>query len=284
MKSKLLIVIPFLFISAVFPQGVQEEKKDTLWTPKGVAGVNLSQVAFSNWSQGGQNSLSFTLFSLFNLDYIGDPWKWKNSLKFAFGRTKLGDEGYRTNDNEIFYESTLIYHVGWAVSPYAGVTARTSVTKGYNYDLDSAVQIVSIFDPLYLTEAVGFVYDRIPNFSSRLGIGLKQTIADEFAVLYSDDIDTPDEIEKFRNETGIESVTEYTWLFMEDMTFYTNLRLFGGFEDLGVWDVRWENLITAKVNEYVNVNFNVVLIYDEDESVKRQLKEALQLGLSYTLF
>ena len=132
MRTSLLILLLIIFTIVSFAQDAPEEKKDTLWTPRGVVGINLSQVAFDNWSQGGQNSLSFTFFSLLGLDYIGDPWKWRNGLKFAYGRTKFGDEEYRTNDNEIFFESTLIYHTGWAVSPYAGLTARTAVTKGFN--------------------------------------------------------------------------------------------------------------------------------------------------------
>jgi hypothetical protein len=283
MKTILLAVILIIFTLVLSAQDTTAVKKDTLWTPKGIVGINLSQVAFSNWAQGGQNSLSFTFFSLLGLDYIGDPWKWKNSLKFAYGRTKFGDEEYRTNDNEIFFESTLIYHIGWAVSPYAGATARTAVTKGFNYDSIPSFQIVDFMDPFYLTEAVGFIYDRIPNFSTRVGIGMKQTFADKFALQYTNDLNTP-ELEKFKNETGIESVTEYKWEFLENMSYYTYLRLFGTFDDLSVWDVRWDNIIAAKVNDYVSVTFNILLIYDEGESIQRQLKEALQLGISYTLF
>ncbi len=281
------ITFIFLLLFAtqfIFAEGEGEEKKDTLWTPKGIVGINLSQVAFSNWSQGGENTLAYTFFTLFGLDYIGDPWRWKNSLKFAYGRTKFGDQNYRTNDNEIFFESTLIHNVGWAVSPYAGITARTPVSKGFDYEVTPEVQIVDFLDPFNLTEAVGFVYDQLPNFSTRLGVGMKQTWADQFAATYSDDPETLNEIEKFRNETGIESVTEYTIDFLENMNFYSYLRLFGKFEDLSVWDVRWDNLITAKVNDYVSVNLNVLVIYDVNESLKTQLKEALQLGISYTLF
>jgi len=283
MRKSLLVLAIILFTKISFAQEATEEKKDTLWTPRGVVGINLSQVAFDNWSQGGQNSLSFTFFSLLGIDYLGDPWKWRNSLKFSYGRTKIGSEEYRTNDNEIFFQSTLIYHVGWAVSPYAGLTARTAVTKGFNYEFDPDSQIVDFMDPFYLTEAIGLIYDQIPNFSTRLGIGMKQTFTDEFNQ-YSDDLETLDEIEKFKNETGIESVTEYKWEFMENMAYLTSLRLFGIFDDLSVWDVRWDNLIVAKVNDYISVSLNVLLIYDEDESIQRQLKEALQLGISYNLF
>ena len=191
---------------------------------------------------------------------------------------------YRTNENEIFFESTLIFQLDWAVSPYAGMTAQTAVANGYNYTIVPTEQIVGFADPFYLTEAVGFIYDRIPNFSTRLGVGLKQTFADKYAPQFSDDPDTPNEIEKFKNETGIESVTEYKLEFMENMSFYTYLRLFGTFDDLSVWDVRWDNIIAAKVNDYISVTFNVLLIYDEDQSLSRQLKEALQIGISYSIF
>jgi len=60
------ITLFFLILFAaqlVFAEEETEEKKDTLWTPKGVVGVNLSQITFSNWSQGGENSLTFSLFT-----------------------------------------------------------------------------------------------------------------------------------------------------------------------------------------------------------------------------
>jgi hypothetical protein len=283
MKPALIAFLMFIVSLSLYAQDSTEVKKDTLWVPKGVASLNLSQVALSNWSQGGQSSMAFTFMALMGLDYIGDVWKWKNGLKFAYGRTKYGDEEYRTNENEIFFESTLIRQLNWAVSPYAGVTAQTAVTDGFNYDSIPAYQVAAFGDPFYLTEAVGFIYDKIPNFSTRLGVGLKQTWADKFAFQYTDDDGTP-ELEKFKNESGIESVTEYRWGFMENMEYYVYLRLFGTFDDLSVWDVRWDNVITAKINDYFNVNFNFLLIYDEDQSIKRQIKEALQLGITYSFF
>ncbi len=284
MKITYIFALILLLSTVIMAADETEEKKDTLWTPKGVIGLNLSQVSFQNWSQGGENSIAFTFLSKFGINYIGEPWKWRNSLKFSYGRTKLGSEQFKTNDNEIFFESTLIHHLGWNISPYAGITARTAVSKGFNYDQEPAIQIVDFFDPFYLTEGVGFAYDKIENFTTRIGIGFKQTFADEFNSMYTDDPETPNEVESFKNETGIESVTEYKIQFLENMTYYTYLRLFGRFEDIDVWDVRWDNIIVAKINDYFNVNINVLLIYDVDETLRTQLKEALQLGISYTLF
>jgi len=284
MKSFYLLLTVAIFSATAFAADETEEKKDTLWVPKGVVGLNLSQVSFENWTQGGDNSISFTFFSNFGIDYIAEIWKWRNSLKFTYGRTKTGDEGYKTNDNEIFFESTLNRNVGWLLNPYFGVTARTAVAAGYDYNVAPAIQIVGFLDPLYLSEGIGLMYDQIPNFRSRLGLGFKQTFADKFNKTYTDDPETPNEIEKFRNETGIESVTEFEWVFLENMAYKSYLRLFGRFEDISVWDVRWDNTVTAKINDYFNVNINVLLIYDVDETLRTQLKEALQLGISYSLF
>ncbi len=283
MKSVLIVFLLIIISLNLYSQDSTAVKKDTLWVPRGIVGLNLSQVALSNWSQGGQSSISFTFLSLFGINYIGDPWKWKNGLKLAYGRTKFGDEEYRTNENEIFFESTLIYHINWAVSPYAGVTAQTAVTNGFNYDSIPAFQTAAFGDPFYLTEAVGFIYDKIPNFSTRIGVGLKQTFASQFAPQYTDDPTTAD-IEDFKNESGVESVSEYRLEFLENMSYYGYLRLFGTFKDISVWDVRWDNVLSAKINDYFNVTFNFLLIYDEEQSIKRQIKEALQLGISYSLF
>ena len=278
------IVILLIFITTVTIAKSGEEKRDTLWTPRGVIGLNISQIAFSNWTQGGANSLSYTIFSHLGLDYIGMPWKWTNSLKLTYGRSKIGSEGYRTNDNEIYYESVLIRRLGWKVNPYVDATFRTAITKGFNYGSDPALQIADFFDPSYFTEGFGFAYDEDEGFNQRVGIAFKQTIADKFASLYSDDPETIDEVEKFKFESGLESVTEVNYEFLENMSYYGYLRLFTRFNELDKWDVRWDNIITAKVNEYVNINFNFLLIYEKDQSLKRQIKEALQLGISYTLF
>lgn len=278
------LLILLIFVSTIAFGKSGEEKKDTLWTPRGVVGLNLSQIAFSNWTQGGENALSFTFFSHLGLDYIGSQWKWTNSLKLTYGRSKTGSEGYKTNDNEIYYETVLIRRLGWKVNPYAGGTFKTAITKGYDYSSDQSVQISDFFDPAYFTQGLGFAYDEDTGFKQRLGISFKQIVADKFSSLYSDDPETMDKIEKFKFESGLESVTELQYQFLENMSYYGYLRLFTRFNAFDKWDVRWDNIVTAKINEYVNVNFNFLLLYDEDQSLKRQIKEALQLGISYTLF
>jgi hypothetical protein len=50
-----------------------------------------------------------------------------------------------------------------------------------------------------------------------------------------------------------------------------------------VWDVRWDNTITAKVNSYVNVSLNALVIHEIAQTRRTQLKETLALGFTYRI-
>ncbi len=283
--KKLLTLIVLLILQISI--SAEDAKKDSViqktWLPLGVAGLNISQIALENWTQGGEDALSFTLFGNFGLDYFDDPWSFTNKLKVSFGRTKLGSDEFRTTDNEIFLEDLLTYDVGWFANPYFGNTFRTVLTDGFDYSGDVPVQTAAFFDPGYLMQSLGLAYKISDNFTTRFGLGFQETFTSRFNS-YSDDLKTTNEIEKFKFETGIESVSNAKFKFDDNLLYTTELRLFGSFEALDVWDVRWDNVVTAQITKLVNVNFNVLLIYDVDQIAKTQLKEALQIGITYSLF
>lgn len=278
LKMKTLTTLFFLILSF---NGLTQT--DTVvvspWSKSGNIGLNVNQIALSNWSQGGDNSIAWTLFTNMALNYKAETWELKNSLKVAFGRTKLGSDDYRTNDNELYLESVLSYKVGWAVDPYFSNTVRTAIGKGYDYKTVPYIEIASLFDPGYITQSLGFTYNKISNFSTRLGIALQETFSDKYRAKYLKDTSKAMQL-----DTGIESVTEGNYAFEENLLLTSKLRLFSRFDSMDVWDVRWDNTITAKISKYVNVNLNVLLIYEKNQSLKTQLKEALQLGFTYNLF
>lgn len=278
-KFSTLIIILLLLSQSNFAQG--DSVKPYIWTPTAVAGLNLSQVALSNWTQGGDNALAVSFLGTAGLKYYTISWKFRNDLKLAYGRTKLGSEDYRTTDNELYLESVLSYNVGWVVDPYVSNIVRSALGPGYDYKQDPAVAIAGFFDPGYLTQSIGFTYNKLENFTTRLGFAVQETFTKKFNQ-YADDPATP-EIEKNKVETGLESVTTAEYNLQENLMYKSNLRLFTRFESMDVWDVRWDNSFVAKFNDYVNVNFSFLLVYQKDQSLKTQIKEALQLGLTYTL-
>ena len=281
MKKTLLVIIIMLFAS-----GVKSQDKDTTlkkgWNPKGVIGLGVSQVALSNWSKGGESNISLTGLSDFDMTYLNYPWISKNTLKLSLGSTKSGGGSFQTNDNQARLENVLIRKIGWAVDPYISNEIRTGILNGYDYSLDPNVQLSKFFDPGYITQSIGFTFVRT-NFLTRLGLAFQETFTDEFNQ-YSDDPETPDEVENFKFQTGIESVTETNYTIAENLFYSVRLRLFSAFDQMDVWDVDFDNTLSAKINDFLNVNLNVLVIYEKAQSPKTQLKEGLNLGISYTVF
>ncbi len=277
--------IPFIFIfffitNQLFSQ--QDTTKKVGWFQKGVAGLNLSQIALSNWTQGGDNALSWTLTGDFSAKYINESMTLDNSLKIAYGRTKLGGGDIRTNDNDIYLVNLIAKNVGWSVEPFFSNSIRTTITTGYDYSLNPPLEIADFFDPGYITQSLGFTYDKQKNFNTRLGVALQETFTKK-NTKYTDDPNTP-EVETSKVESGMESVTNAEVTLAENLLAKTSLRLFTRFKDLSVWDVRWDNALVAKVNDFMNVNFTFLMIYQQDQSKQVQIKEALQLGIVYTIF
>lgn len=285
MKLRLLIIlITFLAVSPIISQNdAPPPPPQKTWLPSGVAGLNLSQIALENWTSGGEDALAFTLYTNMGLNYYSDPWSFTNKLKVAYGRTKLGTNDFRTTDNELFLENLLTYDTGWFANPYFSNTLRTVITKGFEYKDDGNVQISDFFDPGYLQQSIGLHYKSGDVFSTRFGVGVKETFTNKFTS-FSDDPETTDEIESFKLEEGIESVTNLKLKMDENLLYTSELSLFGNFNQLDVWDVRWDNILTAQVTKLVNVNLNIMLIYDADQTLRTQLKEALQIGITYNLF
>lgn len=279
MKKVCFILILFIFSIAIKAQ--EEEPKG--WLSTGTVSLNLSQVALSNWTQGGQNSLSYSLIGNFGAKYAANPWTFTTTMKLSYGRTKLGSAEYQTTDNEIFWDQILEYNFGSPVEVYASNVVRTVISDGFDYGVTPSVKIASFWDPGFLNQGLGAAYKGIKGMELRLGLGFKETFANNFAAKYSDD-PAATELEKFKFETGIDFGATGEWAFEENLLYQTKLNMFGRFDDLAVWDVRWDNTLTAKITKVINVNLNILLIYDQKQSYKTQIKEALQLGISYTLF
>lgn len=278
MLTKKFFLLIFFISLSIFAQ--EDKLIENKWLPAGVAGINLSQIALENWTQGGENALSFALFGNLGLDYHSLPWSFRNTLKLAFGQTKLGDQSFRTADNEIFMENLLSYNVGWVANPYFSNTFRSVIANGYKYDGDLKTQIAAFLDPGYLMQSIGLEYIPYQNFTTRIGVGFQETFTNNYR-FYTDPENL---VDKFKFETGLESVTKGSVKLDDNLNYAAELRLFSAFDKLDVWDVRFDNILTAQISKYVNVNLNVLLIHDIDQTRKTQLKEALQIGLTYNLF
>ncbi|MFI5252168.1 MAG: DUF3078 domain-containing protein [Bacteroidota bacterium] len=277
MKKILLILLTLL------PLNLFGQAKDSVWKHSVVAGLNLTQVGYTDWAQGGENALAWTLGLDGRSTIDWTTWNFDNSYKFAFGQTRLGSQGLRKTDDKIDLASILTYKMGTYINPYIGATFKSQFATGYIYDnlgKDSAVS--KFFDPGYFTESFGAGYQPVPEVKTRLGLALREIFTNTYTQ-YTDDPATP-EIEKTKIDGGIEFVTDVNWQVMENLLFTSKFEMFAPMKQLDVVVVRGDNTLNAKVNKYVIVSFNVQLINEKAITPRTQLKEALSMGLTYSIY
>lgn len=251
------------------------------WTPEVIAGFNFSQVSFSNWAKGGDNSLSWSIIGSGSYNYKSSDWRVTNSLKIAFGKTQIGDEASKQNENEIWIENLVARDFGWIFKAALSNTFNTQITTGFDYKSNPAVAVADFFDPAYIYQGIGLLYDESPVINTRLDLALREVFTNTYNSV-TDDPSTP-EIEKFKLDIGLSSTTNLNWVVDENLVYKSSLFLFSAFNKFDIWDVRWENTISAQVNSWFSTNLSVILVYDEDQIQKTQVKQALQIGIVFRL-
>lgn len=278
-------LIVLLFLSCFAALGVQAQQKDSVvfgWKHSMVAGLTLTQIALTNWTQGGDNALAYTL-SLDGKSVNEHPQtNWTSSYKFGFGQARLATQGLRKTDDRFELESILTFKVGTYINPYTGATLKTQFAKGFKYDAAGTGSAVSkFFDPAYLTQSAGVGYQPAKEVKTRLGLALREILTSEFP-LYADD-PTTQAIEKTSVLGGLESVTDVEWKLEDNILFTSKLEMFSPFKAMDEIVVRNDNTLAAKVNKYITAIINVQLINEKKISPRTQIKETIALGLSYTL-
>ena len=280
-------VFPWLLIVCLFVTAASAQK-DTAkygWTHTLISGLNLTQVSFTDWAQGGDNSLAYSLGV--NGSSINDQQEtnWATTYKFAFGQAELGGKGLRKTDDIIDLQSVFTYKVGQYINPFASFSFTSQFTTGYKYNNDSAnakTALSDFLDPAYLVEALGVGYQPVKQLKTRLGLALKETFTNNYNV-YSDD-PTTTSIEKLKVEGGVQWITEAEVPIDDNVLFKSKLDLFAPFKTFTTMTMRWDNSLTAKVSKYINVTLGLLAINDPGVTPRTQIKEGLSLGLTYSVF
>lgn len=311
-----LALILSFYIGSVAAQVTEGEKNlrtqtaDTAqgWKKGGIFNVNLAQTSLTNWAAGGQPSVAVNgIFSVFANLKKGKS-NWDNSLDLGYGLLSQGEKGNRETkktDDKIDFLSKYGRRAYKDLYYAALVNFKTQMAPGWNYSADPKAKISDFFAPAYLLAALGLDYKPNANFSAFIApLTAKFTfVTDE--VLSDAGAFGVKPGEKSKSEMGgyiraIYTRNDFKGEFMKNISFTTKLDLFSNYaENPQNVDVNWETLIGMKVNKYIGVSLNTVLIYDDNikvpfdrndngtveagESVgsKVQFKEIFGVGFSY---
>jgi len=253
------------------------------WKHNLVAGLNLTQVSLTDWAQGGENALAWTFSLNGQSTKQWDSLSWTNTYIFAFGQTRLGNQGLRKTEDKIDFTSILTDKVGSIINPYAAVTFNSQFAPGYTYDnAGIRTEVSNFFDPGYLTQSLGAGYQPVKEVSTRLGAAVREIFTTDFPQ-YADD-PTTKEIENRRVEGGIEWVTDVAWEIQSNLFFTSKIEVFSPVKTFNQTVLRSDNTLTAKFSKYLSTSVNLQIINDKKVSPYTQLKETIAFGLNYSIF
>jgi hypothetical protein len=256
------------------------------WRTGVVAKLAGSQVGFSNWQGGGINSLAFTAGVDGEAKKESEKWQQAVNVRLGIGAIKQDTLSMRKAEDVIFAAYNLQFKGEgffgkW--QPTFAADLRTQFLEGFDYGQQPEAKVSDLLAPAYLTQALGLTYNVDDWFSQRFGFGAKQTVVtkEELRPLYGFG---PDELnDTARIEAGIESHTQLTRELVKNVMYKSTLSLFAAFNNPDKPDAIWENLVTMKVNDWLQTNFELVLLYDDDVTSDVQLKEVFSVGVAFTL-
>lgn len=242
------------------------EPEPKYWDVGFLSAFVLNQTYLSNWTKGGESSLSTML------DLQGDATynnkdantQWINSLRLKYGTIRTKEKGSRKNHDAIEFNSKFNRNAWGKIGMSASLYMKTQMVKGYNYPNDS-IPISKFLNPGTMTVGLGFEYKPAKFITFNVApLSYKTTF-----VLDTANIDQSlhgiEENAWARREMGTQIVVQSKVSPFKNMDITNNLRLFSNYlNNPQNVDVDWELVIDQKINWFFTIRFNLHLIYDDD--------------------
>ncbi|MBT6599142.1 MAG: DUF3078 domain-containing protein [Bacteroidetes Order II. Incertae sedis bacterium] len=283
-----IILVSVFLIAFSAPALAQEESAPGGWVKEAIGNLSGSQAGFQNWAEGGINTLAFTVGLDGKAERTTNGWTQKHTGKLSFGLVQQDTLDFRKAEDLIRFSSTFNYEGDGFLNhihPTIALQARTQFAPGFNFKKNpfddgraAPVKVSDFLSPGTFTQSIGMTYQPREWVSQRLGIGGKQTVVliEDLRSLYNVDAD-----KNVRYEAGIMAFTDFDKEIFKNVNLKSMFGVFAAFNQPEHPDMIWENVVNMKVNAWLNVNFEWVMLFDDDVSAKAQMKEIFSLGISY---
>jgi hypothetical protein len=276
-----------------------------IWVKGGEALITLSQISFTNWTAGGENSIS----GIGNLLIFANRKKgkntWDNSLNIVYGLLTQGGDIRKTEDRiDLVSQINRYIKNDWYYSLM--IQGKTQLRPGYDYPNDSVI-ISNFMAPGYILTTMGWEYRSskklkltIAPLSGKITIVADQNLANKgaFGVIKG----TLDELGQFfetlgknlKYEFGAFTKFIYSGKLTDMIRLNSRLDLFTAYnKSFGNIDVDWQAEAKFQFTEVISMNVFTHLIYDDDVNMKIsdsgevlegprvQFKEMLGFGFTF---
>ena len=283
------------------------------WYKFNSVGLNMSEVAYSNWNAGGVNSITFLADVKFRRRYLVKNYFWDNELVANYGINSQKGESLRKTDDQVTFTSSYGYRTGFRDWYYSSkLTFNTQFSDGYDYPREADDEPISRFmAPSYLYISIGAEYapqnGKTALFVSPLT--LKSTFVMDQKLADKGSFGLP--IAEYDNTGRLikhspRSLTRVGFLVSgkHEMDIYENVKmtnqasLYTQYDkSFGNIDIDWQMSIDMKINNYLQARVGTHLKYDDDIKFKEeilpngakhlysprvQFKQILGIGIKYT--
>ena len=268
------------------------------WKNSGNALFLVNQSSFSNWTSGGQSSISGTLKIDYNFNYSDNGWDWDTKVISNFGLNKIsGSDFLKKTDDRIEINSVLGKKFNndiigrWSYSSFFNF--QTQFAKGYRFGRDAngnpnRTEKSRFFSPATVQLGVGMYWkkskDLWVNVAPMTG---KLILVNRRFTENLNENQTYFGVKKGGNsrfELGASIRSYYKSEIFENVTMENRLSLYSDYLD------RPQNIdfdctfnFIMKVNQYVSTNLIFQFVYDDNEIRRVQVREVLGVGLNIDL-
>jgi len=276
----------------------QDEIEDKKWKKSGNAVFLVNQSSFSNWTSGGQSSISGTLKVDYNYNYSDNGWAWDTKIFSNFGLNKIsGSEFLKKTDDRIEVNSVLGKKFNndvigkWSYSSFFNF--QTQFAKGYRFGKDSngnpnRTEKSRFFSPATLQLGVGLYWKKSKDFWVNVApMTGKLILVNRFFTETLNENETYFGVKKGGNsrfELGASVRAYYKSEIFKNINLENRLSLYSDYLD------RPQNVdfdctfnFVMKVNQYISTNLIFQFVYDDNEIKRVQVREVLGLGLNIDL-
>ena len=296
LKINIIYLLTFLCLTnLLFSQSSDIPEK---WKNSGNALFLVNQSSFSNWTSGGQSSISGTLKIDYNFNYSDNGWDWDTKVISNFGLNKIsGSDFLKKTDDRIEINSVLGKKFNndiigrWSYSSFFNF--QTQFAKGYRFGRDAngnpnRTEKSRFFSPATVQLGVGMYWkkskDLWVNVAPMTG---KLILVNRRFTENLNENQTYFGVKKGGNsrfELGASIRSYYKSEIFENVTMENRLSLYSDYLD------RPQNIdfdctfnFIMKVNQYVSTNLIFQFVYDDNEIRRVQVREVLGVGLNIDL-
>lgn len=281
----------------------------------GSYGLNINQLALSNWAAGGENSATGKAFANFALVDKKKAFEQKLTGAFAFGISRFADKRIEKQDDKIdlTYSLSLNSKTQWNITMVS--TFNTQFANGYKYPNDSTV-ISGFLAPAYFTVSAGYSYKTkdghfqvyMSPLAGKVTFVMNQELADNGSFGVKKGYYDQDSIwipgENIAPAIGVNAIINYKRPIGKSITYTTMLNTFYNYierrdDNRLPLDVNWENTFDFVITKYIRTILFVHLKYDHnttfpvyetiegvetvvDNVPKLQLKESVGIAFVHT--